>query len=148
MRPSEVYKLPRRNVFLEKEFLQIENSKTRSSNRKIWLSDKAADILRRRLEKFKAEYLFPAGDADGQPPTAQLHKSHRETTNRIGFDFRLYDCRHTFATRALESRIDILTLASMLGHSNLNQVTRYAHPSEERKNEAVRQMQKRKTKAV
>ncbi|WP_158945238.1 tyrosine-type recombinase/integrase [Granulicella sp. S190] len=42
--------------------------------------------------------------------------------------FRLYDCRHTFATRPVESGIDLVTLAAMLGHSKINMVLRYAHP--------------------
>jgi site-specific recombinase XerD len=62
--------------------------------------------------------------------------------------FRLYDCRHTFATRVLDNGIDLLTLASMLGHSSLSQVMRYAHPSETRKNEAIQLMQKKVAKAV
>jgi site-specific recombinase XerD len=62
--------------------------------------------------------------------------------------FRLYDCRHTFATRVLENGIDLLTLASMLGHSNLSEVVRYAHPSETRKNDAIKLMQGKTAKAV
>ncbi|HEX8287105.1 MAG TPA: tyrosine-type recombinase/integrase [Pyrinomonadaceae bacterium] len=61
--------------------------------------------------------------------------------------FRLYDCRHTFATRVLDSGIDLLTLAAMLGHSSLDQVMRYAHPSETRKNDAIKQMQKKRSKS-
>jgi site-specific recombinase XerD len=35
MRPSEIYNLKRENVWIKKGFLQIENSKTRNSNRKV-----------------------------------------------------------------------------------------------------------------
>jgi site-specific recombinase XerD len=52
-----------------------------------------------------------------------------------------------FATRAPESGIDLLTLASLLGHANLKMVMRYAHPSEERKAEAIRRMQKKNKEA-
>jgi integrase len=62
--------------------------------------------------------------------------------------FRLYDYRYTFATRAVESEIDLLTLAHLLGHSRLNEVMRYAHVNETRKNEAIQQMQKKAAKAV
>lgn len=75
-----------------------------------------------RLEKFKGEYLFPKDDQDYLLPAGyQLNIMHRETLDRIGFNFRLYNCRHTFATRALDSDVDLLTLASMLGHANLSQ---------------------------
>lgn len=147
-RPSEIYLLKRENVFLEKEFLNVTGGKTKSSNRKIWLSDKAADILRRRLETFKGEYLFPKADADVELPPQILNVQHLETLDRTGLKFRLYDCRHTFSTRQVENGVDLLTLAAMLGHSNLNQVQRYAHPSEASKRNAMQHKQKDKAKAV
>jgi integrase len=148
MRPIEIYKLKRQNVNIEKGFLQIENGKTKSSNRKVWLSDKASDILQARINDCKEDYLFPKNANDSAAPLFQINKIHVKTVNRIGLKFRLYDCRHTFATRVLDSGIDLLTLASMLGHASLNQVMRYAHPSETRKNEAIQQMQKKAAKAV
>lgn len=142
MRPSEIYNLKRGQVFLEKEFVQVENGKTKSSNRRVWLSAKASEILGRRLEAFNYDTIFPKDETGSRLPIYLLSVQHRETIERIGFNFRLYDCRHTFATRTLESgETDLLTLASILGHSNLNQVQRYAHPSEARKKEAVRQKQ-------
>lgn len=148
MRPSEIYYLKRENVSLQKSYLQIENSKTKSSNRKVWLSNKASKILRDRLKRFTGVYLFPKGESDGAPPTYQLNDQHRTALDRINLKFRLYDCRHTFATRAVESGIDLLTLAHLLGHSSLDEVMRYAHVNETRKNEAIRQMQKKVAKAI
>ncbi len=148
MRPSEIYVLKRKNVDVEKGFLQVAGSKTKSSNRKVWLSEQALKILRLRLAKFKGEYLFPKGEKDGAEATYHLNTQHRETLKRVDLKFRLYDCRHSFATRCLENGIDLLTLASMLGHSSLDEVMRYAHPSETRKKDAANQMQKRIAKAV
>ncbi len=148
MRPAEIYGLKRENVSIKKGFLQIENSKTKSSNRKVWLSDIALKILQNRSDKFTGICLFPKGDKDGDLPTYQLNEQHRATIDRIKLKFRLYDCRHTFATRAIESGIDLLTLAHLLGHSSLDEVMRYAHVNEARKNEAIQQMQKRTAKAV
>jgi integrase len=65
MRPTEIYKLKRENVSIKKGYLQIENSKTKSSNRKVWLSDKALKIIQNRLDKFTGVCLFPKGDQDG-----------------------------------------------------------------------------------
>jgi integrase len=148
MRPNEIYQLKKQNVYLDKGFLQIENGKTKSSNRKVWLSYKASDILKLRIDNCKGEYLFPKNDKDSDTPLFQINKIHVKTVNRIGLKFKLYDCRHTFATRVLDNGIDLLTLASMLGHSSLNHVMRYAHPSETRKNEAIQQMQRKTAKAV
>jgi len=148
MRPSEVYNLKRENVSIEKGFLQIENSKTKSSNRKIWLTERASKLLRLRRERFKGVYLFPKGEKDGNEPTYQLNTQHRVTRKRIGLEFRLYDCRHTFATRQVEIGTDLLTLAHLLGHSSLDEVMRYGHVNEKRKSEAIRRMEKTKVKTA
>lgn len=148
MRPGEVCSLRRRHIQPDKGFLQVEGGKTKASNRKIWLSEKAEKVLRTRLEKFKGDILFPVEDADGANQFYNWSWHHRQTIDLLKFNFRLYDLRHTFATRVLESGTDLLTLASMLGHSGLGEVTRYAHPSEQRKSDAIKSLAKKPAKAV
>lgn len=149
MRCDEVYRIRREEVFLDNNFLKITKGKTKSSIRKIHLSEKAKLILEYRFNKFDGEFLFPQDDIDGKPSTKTLNYLHRKTITKLNYSFRLYDCRHTFATRAVEKGIDLLTLSSMLGHSGLDMITRYSHPSEERKADAIKQMEmpERKSKA-
>jgi integrase len=146
MRPIEVFRLRREEVSIVKNRLQITRSKTRASIRRVPLSEKATELLKSRIDRFDGVFLFPHNETDGAEPVKVVNVFHRQAINKLGFKFRLYDCRYTFATRALESGIDLLTLAALLGHANLKMVSRYAHPSEERKAEAIRQMQKRKSK--
>jgi integrase len=54
---------------------------------------------------------------------------------------RLYDLRHTWATRAAMSGIDLVTLAAMLGHSRIQMVLRYAHPTQQHQAEAMRKLE-------
>ncbi len=102
-----------------------------------------------RAHKFTGENLFPQNEIDGQKATLTLDRTHLETIKKLNLKFRLYDARHTFASRAVEDGIDLLVLASILGHSNLKMVMRYAHPSETFKTDAIRKMEtSRKAKAV
>jgi integrase len=55
--------------------------------------------------------------------------------------FRLYDLRHTWATRAVEVGINLVTLAAMLGHSKINMVLRYAHPSQAHQQRATQKIE-------
>lgn len=152
MRCNEVYQLRRENIFLSQNFLKVVEGKTKSSIRQVHLSEKAKKVLQDRLDKFTGAFLFPQNDIDENKATRTLHEKHLEVTTKLSFKFRLYDCRHTFATRAVENGVDLLTLASILGHSSLAMVMRYAHPSENQKAEAIKRMEKskanRKAKAV
>jgi site-specific recombinase XerD len=49
--------------------------------------------------------------------------------------------RHTWATRAVEAGIDLMTLAAMLAHSKINMVLRYAHPTQEHQTNAMDKME-------
>jgi integrase len=55
---------------------------------------------------------------------------------------RFYDLRHTWATRAAMSGIDLVTLAAMLGHSRIQMVLRYAHPTQEHQTKAMEQLER------
>jgi integrase len=142
MRPDEVYRIRRQDMHLENEYLQVVKGKTAAARRRVYLSKRAMQILTSRMNRFDGTYLFPQNDTDGQDATKTLNEYHRKTVRKLGLDFRLYDCRHTFATRAHEAGTDLLTLAAILGHASLKKVMVYAHPSEERKAEAIRMMQR------
>ena len=149
MRCGEVYQLRRQDVYLDKGYLKVIKGKTKTSVRNVHLSEKAKEVLDYRIRKFSGENLFPKNDADGNKPTGSLDGLHLETINSLGFKFRLYDCRHTFASRAVEGGIDLLTLSQILGHNSLKMVMRYAHPSETFKADAIKRMdQNRKAKAA
>jgi integrase len=149
MRCGEVYRIRRQDVSFDKGFLQVVKGKTASSIRQVHLSERAKAVLENRADKFAGENLFPQNDIDGQRATYTLDKQHLDTIKTLKMKFRLYDARHTFASRAVEDGIDLLVLASILGHNSLKMVMRYAHPSETFKRDAVLKMEtSRKAKAV
>lgn len=142
MRCGEVYNLQKKDFHPEKNFVQIAKGKTKAAARRVYLTEKAKAVLIRRAERLTGENLFPHLDTDGNPPTKPLTYIHREVVEKLGFDFRIYDARHTFASRAIESGIDLVTLAAILGHTNLKMLTRYCHPSEGNKHSAILMMEK------
>ncbi|HEY8560216.1 MAG TPA: site-specific integrase [Pyrinomonadaceae bacterium] len=144
MRCGEVYRIRRQDVFLTQGFLKVVKGKTASSIRRVYLSERAKGILETRLNRFAGENLFPQNETDGEKPTASLVKLHLAAVANLGYKFRLYDCRHTFATRAVKGGMDLVVLASILGHASLKMVMRYSHPSENFKAEAIKQMEKAK----
>jgi len=103
------------------------------------VSDKTKKFLAARILRFDGDYLFPHNDIDGNKPTGSLVYINLKMTRAPGFNFRIYDARHIFATRAIKDGGDSR-------NSNLKMWMRYAHPSERRKAAAIRKMEKGQAK--
>ena len=141
MRPEEVYKIRRENVHTAQGYLLIPNGKTKAARRRVNLSDAASEVLRQRMATGEAPWLFPC-ETDLTRPIPKVNNAHDRAVKISKIPpARLYDLRHTWATRAAQSGIDIVTLAAMLGHSKLVMVMRYVHPTEEHQKEAMRKLE-------
>jgi site-specific recombinase XerD len=42
-------------------------------------------------------------------------------------DFRIHDCRHTFASLMVMAGVDLITVAALTGHSSMQMLRRYSH---------------------
>jgi integrase len=141
MRPDELYRLRVRNVNLKGGWLFNPHGKTKAAKRRIPLTVTARSILHKRVLAAKGPYVF-GSEKDSNKPITQLNKPHGTAVKRSGVaDFRLYDLRHTFATRSIEAGVDLITLAALLGHSRIAMVQRYAHPGEQHKVDAIRKLE-------
>jgi integrase len=137
MRPDEVYKMERRYLHLDKGYYLNPKGKTKAARRRIELSQRAVELLKERLEEVEGEWIFPSTRLEGEPLT-KLNNAHSSALKRANLPhFRIYDLRHTFATRILESGCDPITLMHLLGHRRLDMVLKYAHPSDVHKREAI-----------
>lgn len=141
MRPDECYRIEKSWVHIEHGYLRIPIGKTRAAKRRINLNATAAAIIRHRLETAVGKNLFPHAN-DANKPMLKVNAAHNGAVRRAGLPFfRLYDLRHSWATRAAQSGIDLVTLKDMLGHAHLSMLTRYAHPSERHQIEAAAKLE-------
>jgi integrase len=141
MRPEEVYTIQPKNVDLTRGLLLIPNGKTAAARRRIKLTSIAWNVLRHRIEGLQTLYLFPC-ETNPNRPVPKVNNAHDRALKASGVPaFRLYDLRHTWATRAAMSGIDLVTLAAMLGHSRIQMVLRYAHPTQEHQMKAMEKLE-------
>lgn len=119
VRCSEALTLKWSDIDYHARRIHIHGTKTPQANRFIPLFPQLSELLQNFPHV--GEFVFPY--------TAYAVKNHFQRIKRkCGFNFRLHDLRHTFATRCIESGISLLTISKWLGHSNINiTASIYAH---------------------
>lgn len=143
LRPDECFRLEVGNLDFTERMVLNSFGKTRAAKRKVSMTDRVFRILKRRAAIAQGPYVFwSRGKADH--PIGSVKTAHQAAIRRAGIReyFRLYDLRHTFATRAVTAGVDLPTLAALLGHTNITMTTRYVHPAESRKREAVGKLER------
>jgi integrase len=135
-RPEELMSLRKEDVDLEGARIHIRGGKSRAARRTLNLLGESVGILERRLAA-PGEWVFPSPKFPGKHLT-KLNGPHDAVCRDAGVAFVMYDFRHTWATRMVESGCDIVTLAAMLGHSSLRMVMRYVHPTAEHQKAATK----------
>src|SRR5215472_14983229 len=112
------------------------------------MTREVCEILQARSKEARGRCVFssPAGPgraAQPDRPIRSVRKAHDAAIKRAGIQphFRLYDLRHTYATRAAQAGVDVLTLAALLGHTTVQMTSRYVHPSDQHEGEAVKKLE-------
>jgi integrase len=121
----------------------VDDAKRESRKRVVPLVPERRAMLRERwmaAGRPSAGLLF--ADSTGRPlDLHNLRQRHfRPAVERAGIKrrIRIYDLRHTFCTVALESGVDPLAVARLMGHSSTAMVFNvYGHVSDTRKREAA-----------
>ncbi len=71
-------------------------------------------------------FVFPNRKGDG--PMADLAARWLKLRALAGLeDVRIHDCRHTYASHAVMSGLDLYTVGRLLGHADIGSTERYAH---------------------
>ena len=141
-RPNEVMCLQQDQVDLFNRRFKIWDSsaegKSRNAHRTLKMTDQVFSIFARRLAT-PGTWVFPSQRISG--PRTTLQKAHELATKGrrtregkyeggSGVQCRLYDFRHTFATRFAVAGGSLPILAKILGHADLSLLMRYVHPSQ------------------
>ena len=99
--------------------LTTGDTKTYAGTRKIILPNSVVELLRKRKQTALTEWIFPNPtrlEVPTNPATAYRHLKLMLKKNGLP-DLRFHDLRHTFATHALSSGVDVKTLSGILGHT-------------------------------
>jgi len=118
----------------------IDSPKTDCSRRIIPVSARLNAVLLRLKEKSIGSYVLGCGEEGAQVRNYQ--KTFSGLLKKLGITHKgFHSLRHTFATRAIESGMDVKTLSEILGHKNpAITLSRYVHSQMEHKREMMNRL--------
>ena len=99
--------------------LLVTPPKTHNAIRTVVIPQQAVDLLiEERKNHPDSPYMFPSPRTGDMWSPESVGRLHKKILKAAGLDegVRFHDLRHTFATVALHSGIDVKTVSSMLGH--------------------------------
>lgn len=97
--------------------LCISSAKTDSSNRIIPISKQVRTLLLMLMKINKSAYVFTNGSNFCEPRLMTYH-FHKIRAKAGLENIHFHQLRHTFATRCIESKADIVSVSALLGHSS------------------------------
>ena len=96
----------------------VTEPKTKAAVRTLLLPPKVLEVFREYRKRNVSRWLFPSPKKEDSPllPSVVRQRLHRLLDHAGCERVRFHDLRHTFATLALESGMDVKTFSAMLGH--------------------------------
>lgn len=111
----------------------IDTPKTKSSLRCIPICSTLAQVLNDYLQNITSEYVVSNKAGFVSPRTFEYRYKKIMKESKISF-INYHGLRHTFATRCIESGVDVKSLSEILGHANVSiTLNTYVHSSMELK---------------
>jgi integrase len=137
MRPQDVFRMRWEHLDWFKRVLFIPYGKTRNSRRYVPLSERVINALQ-LLGASANGWVFPS-TLSRSGHVSNVANQWRCTRRALGLDpgLKLYCCRHTFATDALERTGNLAALMKALGHADAQTAMKYQHPGLEQIRMAV-----------
>lgn len=119
----------------------VDAPKTASSERIVPLPSYIVDILKKQKRKAMSGFVVENKKAERMSVRSYQYLFGRLTAVAGVRSLNFHSLRHTFATRALESGMDVKTLSEIMGHSNATiTLNRYAHSMLDNKIAAMRKL--------
>lgn len=130
LRRGELFHLKWGDVNLKTKWVVVigKTSKTKQT-RKVPLNIEAATVLEKWREQCGksgvSDYVFPGDQGAKLTAITTAWRSLRTKANLPDFNF--HDLRHHFASRLVQSGVDLNSVRELLGHADIKMVLRYAH---------------------
>jgi integrase len=130
MRLSELTNLRWEQVNFERAGITLNNRIHKTKTRKVRpvpFTESVHDILKKRLSKSKTEFVFTFKNRKWGEYLKCLFKKLVEKTFGKNSGISFHTLRHSYASNLVINRVDLYTIAKLLGHSSITTTQRYSH---------------------
>lgn len=126
---------------IKKTELILDSPKTKGSIREIPMSKDLLDKMKPIKKIVNDEYFVLSNEIKPIEPRS-YRAYYDKILKQLGMpELKFHGMRHTFATRCIESKADIKTVSTILGHANISTTLNlYTHPNNEHKKKAIDDM--------
>lgn len=124
----------------------ISEPKTKNSRREIPLMKEVIPMLKAYSRVSTPDYYVCTQSERVTEPRTYRNAYRNFILKEVGLKrcIKFHGLRHTFATTLIENKVDVKTVSSLLGHSDISTTLNvYVHPSEESKRNAINGAMKR-----
>jgi integrase len=130
LRRGELLALMWKDVNLKTKWLTVAGQTSKNNQtRRVPLNAEAATILegwnRQSKGSLTGSYVFASSKGKRMTTITTAWRSLRKLARLRNFHF--HDLRHHFASRLVQSGVDLNSVRELLGHSDIKMVLRYAH---------------------
>lgn len=145
MRKSELENLEWQDVDFDRRKIKIrvkDNWRPKTTERKIPINDGLLDLLKKHYEQKQVNgWVFHRKDNSKIEPN-WLRKQLMQITKKCGMSdiTKIHSLRHTFASWLVMNGVDLATVKTLLGHSNIATTMIYAHLADEHIDNAVQKI--------
>lgn len=124
-----------------KSYIHIGTPKTTSSDRFVPILKTIYPLVKKFASISNPDYYICSGSTDFIEPRTFRNYYKIFIEQKVGLKaIKFHALRHTFATTLIENKVDVKTVSTILGHSDISTTLNiYVHPSSEAKRDAVNQ---------
>ena len=136
MRRGEIFNLKWFDLDFDRGVIHVRKTKTKL-NRVVPMNGRVREVLNK--QKRSSEFVFTSAKSNGR--LMDVKKAFNTARMEAGIpDFQLRDLRHSCATRLSDRGEELVTVAEILGHTDIRMTKRYSHGMQERKRQALEKL--------
>jgi len=127
---KELYPLQIEHIDWRKHLVRIQDSKTKAGERRVPMSPRAEEILRKRCGDRKTDWVFPSSRKGKHITSGLVSKQWLRARKAAGLpkDLVLYCARHDYGTTMVEETGNLKAVMEVMGHVDVKTAMKYHHP--------------------